>query len=218
MTTIFPISLTCPVCKGEFQSSEIGSCGFASKRTDFRPNYWGMNPVEYFYHLCPSCGFCGAKDFYKKEITDEKIKQRIKSLDALENPSLPQKIEQAMICLEILNDREVVQLNNFQLANSWINAYWWAKNRQQEQKFGKTVLSYLKKALSDDDLTENNTALANYLIAEINRRLGNTETATDYFNQVILLTQGVEDTKNLHNLAKQQKTDPQENIEKNDAN
>jgi len=48
MTTTYPIQLSCPVCETNFESTSIGSCGYASKRTDFLPNYWGLDPVPFF--------------------------------------------------------------------------------------------------------------------------------------------------------------------------
>jgi uncharacterized protein (DUF2225 family) len=215
MTTIFPISLRCPICETEFGSHEIGSCGFASKRTDFRPNYWGLNPVNYFYHLCPECGFCASKPLYESQITHEGVIQAIKQLGVLRESSLPMKLERAMVCLELLRDGEFIHSNNFDLANSWINAFWWAETKEQEHKFGKIVISYLKQAISEDELPDKDVAISKYLIAEINRRIGNTEEAVKYFDEVLSLIKDDTDSKFLYELTQQQKTHPQENMGSN---
>ena len=39
-----------------------------------------MNPVYYFYHLCPNCGFCATKELFKLEIDDKKLEEKIYEL------------------------------------------------------------------------------------------------------------------------------------------
>jgi uncharacterized protein (DUF2225 family) len=212
MTTLFPISLRCPICEIKFGSNEIGSCGFASKRTDFRPNYWGLNPVNYFYHLCPDCGFCASKSLFESQITHEGVIQAIKELGVLQESSLPMKLERAMVCLELLRDSGLIHRNNFDLANSWINVFWWAETKEQEHKFGEIVISYLKQAISEDNLSDEDVTISKYLIAEISRRIGNLDEAVNYFDEVISLIKDDTDSKFLYELALQQKMQPQENI------
>ncbi|MBD3230539.1 MAG: DUF2225 domain-containing protein [Candidatus Lokiarchaeota archaeon] len=117
MTTFYPIKLKCPVCKSIFESYELGSCGFASKRTDFRPNYWGANPVEYMYHLC-NCGFGSVISNFELEINDIDFIKKIEELGTLVDYSLSEKIERAMICLELLNEYGYINLNTLDLANN----------------------------------------------------------------------------------------------------
>ena len=108
MTTFSPISLACSVCNTIFESNEIGSCGFGSKRTDFRPNYWGFNPVIFFYHLCPNCGFCGPKSMFESKLDNAELRKKIDQLGPLSEFSLSQKLERAVICLQIMNDLEMI--------------------------------------------------------------------------------------------------------------
>lgn len=216
MTTLFPIDLNCPVCGKSFQSSEVGSCGFASKRTDFRPNYWGFNPVEYFYHLCPHCGFCGNGVDFKEEAAKQfKIQgfiDKINSLGPLEQNSLETKIERAMICLEAKIEFAIAKRNEYNLANAWLDAFWWASSPNQIEKCGKIVTDYFKQALEKNLVPEKDIPTVNYLIGEISRRIGKQDEALKFFDETISLSQNNEDLKNLYQLAVQQKTEPKENL------
>jgi tetratricopeptide (TPR) repeat protein len=74
------------------------------------------------------------------------------------------------------------------------------------------VISYLKQAISEDNLLDKDVTISKYLIAEISRRMGNREEAVNYFDEVISLIKNDTDSKFLYELALQQKTHPQENI------
>jgi uncharacterized protein (DUF2225 family) len=212
MTTFYPISLTCPVCDEIFTSNEIGSCGYGSKRTDFRPNYWGFNPVIYFYHLCPSCGFCARKKIFESKLDNQELREELNKIGPISEDSLSKKLERAIICLEIMNDLGITKKNNFELANSWLDPYWWAESNKEEIKFGKVVLNYFEKAFNEEQVPTDQIFAVKYLIAEINRRIGNAETANIIFDEVISLTENNKEQEFIHNLAIQQKTNPKENL------
>jgi uncharacterized protein (DUF2225 family) len=216
MTTFYPIELVCPVCETEFTSQEVGSCGHASKRTDFRPNYWGANPVSYFYHDCPECGFCGIKNYYKKQIESEEFKEEIKGIEPLKKDSnnsiLFSKIKRAMSCLEAMNEHQIININEFALANNWMNAFWWANNSEDLKNAGEIVLKYFAEAFQKGQVPENQILVVMYLRGEINRRMGNTEKAEKFFDRVLKLVKEHEDPNNIASLAEQQKNDPQEHL------
>ena len=136
MTTLHPIEIQCSLCEKTFESSEIGSCGYANRRTDFRPNYWGLNPVYYFYHLCPNCGFCAPKRMFEMDFDKNKmeLKQKVDELGLLDDNILSSKLERAVVCLEIANELGIVNVNELTLANNWIEPYWWALDEGEIQK------------------------------------------------------------------------------------
>lgn len=208
MTTIVPITLNCPACGKEFQSSVVGSCGYASKRTDFRPNYWGMNPVEYFYHLCPNCGFCSNETFFKSRIEDLSLLASLKRLGVLENPTVSEKLERACICNEMIDENASTPMTNWMKSNMWLYAFHWASGKEEEEKYGKKTLKFLVGALKDGSAEEEKVPFVQYLIGEINRRIGNVKKAMQYFNLVI-------DSKDekLSALARQQRDDPKDTLD-----
>lgn len=211
MTTFYPIKLKCPVCKNIFESYMMGSCGYASKRTDFRPNYWGSNPVELMYHLC-ACGFCSKKSYFELEINDADFIIKIEDLGSLTNCFLSEKIERAMICMELLNEFGYINLNTLDLANNWINAFWWSRNMDRIKKFGKIVLEYFQDAYENNLIEQDQLPTIRYLMVEINRRIGNIKNANELFDEVISDIKDNEDQENIYKLAFQQRYDPKENI------
>jgi hypothetical protein len=219
MTTTSPIQLSCPVCETEFESTSIASCGYASKRTDFRPNYWGLNPVPFFYHCCPSCGFCSTSSFFKRKIDNINFKKRMKNIAPLKQDfydmEISSRIERAMYCLEVMNEYNIINLNELELANNWINAFWWAKTTESQKRFGKIVLEYFAEAFKKKQVSENGILQILYLRGEINRRIGNKKEANEFFDQVIELAKKLPDPNNISSLAKQQKINPKENLPKN---
>ncbi len=212
MTTLFPITLICPICESSFTSSSVGSCGYASKRSDFRPNYWGWNPVEFFYHLCPHCGFCASESVYHSKVTNRVFQEEILTLGPLLDYSLEKKLERAFICMEKMNDFRLISLDEFNLANNWIEAFWWASKPDQAAKIGKIVLSYFHKAFEKALIPAKQIFVIQYLMGEIHRRLGHEKEATELFDEVISSTKGSTEFKWIHDLALRQKEHPEENL------
>ncbi|GAG88360.1 unnamed protein product [marine sediment metagenome] len=212
MTTFSQIRLVCSICEKSFKSNSIASCGFASKRTDFRPNYWGFNPVEYFVHLCPNCGFCSPKQLFDSKIENDDAIIEILEIDTVQVYDLPHKLERGVLCLEILNKFGIADRNEFELGDSWLYPYWWATSPNEERKFGEKVLKYFEVAFEKGQIPSDQFYSILYLMGEINRRIGKVEEANMYFDEVISLTENREDLENIRNLAIQQKTDPKENI------
>jgi uncharacterized protein (DUF2225 family) len=213
MTTLVPIELKCSVCEKTFESSEIGSCGFANKRTDLRPNYWGFNPVYYFYHLCPHCGFCASKSVFEMNFDKTEIKHKMDELGPLKNDILSKKLERAIVCLEIANELGIANVNDLTLANNWIEPYWWAEKEGEIKKFGKIALRYFYRAFEKNQVLADQIISTKYLMGEINRRIGNIEKAIELFDEVLSLAENDNELKDLYNLALQQKTAPKDNIE-----
>ena len=203
MTTLHPIELKCSVCEKTFESREIGSCGFANRRRDFRPNYWGFNPVYYFYHLCPHCDFCAPKSVFEMNFDKTEIKQKMDELGPLKNDNLSKKLERAMVCLEIANELGIANVNDLTLANNWIEPYWWAEKEGEIKKFGKIALQYFYRAFEKDQVPADQIISTKYLMGEINRRIGNIEKAIELFDEVLSLAESDKELKDIYNLALQ---------------
>ncbi|MBU1879491.1 MAG: DUF2225 domain-containing protein, partial [Chloroflexi bacterium] len=71
MTTIREQTITCPACATSFKVHVVGSCGYAGKDTDLRPQYWGLDPLPLFVHTCPRCLFSGYGAHFEAPVSDE---------------------------------------------------------------------------------------------------------------------------------------------------
>jgi len=146
------------------------------------------------------------------EEISEKVKNEIFRLGPLEEHTLPQKLERACQTLEILNRFGIVESNEYELAESWLNPFWWSTSIEEEKRFGEIVLKYYEIAFDKGQIPSDYFYNLLYLLGEINRRIGNIEKANKYFDEVISLTKNREDLKDTRNLAIQQKEDPKENV------
>ena len=210
----YPIELQCAICDKTFESLEIVSCGYADKRTDFRPNYWGFNPVFFFYHLCPHCGFCAPKRVFEMDFDNEKaeLKQKVEQLGLIDEKNLSMKLERAMLCFELANELRIIKLNDLTLANNWIEPYWWADEEEDIKKYGEIALGYFYSAYKKNQVPDDQIIRTKYLMGEINRRIGNIKKAIELFDEVLSLAENDNELTDIYNLALQQKTDPKENI------
>jgi uncharacterized protein (DUF2225 family) len=213
MMTLFPINLTCPVCGSQFESQEIGSCGFASKRTDFRPNYWGLNPTEYFFHLCPNCGFCAGKSNFEETINNPEFKQKMDRVGSLKEVKPSNKLAQAAKCLEAMHECHLQELTDLKLGETWILAYWWSENPKDEAIYGDFALAYFKKAFQTETVPEEEIPTITYLMGEINRRLGRKAEASTFFDKALILAGKKKESQFIAKMVKQQKESPKDDLD-----
>ena len=126
--------------------------------------------------------------------------------------SLAEKIERAMVCLEAMKKFGLEDINESELANNWINAFWWAHLSDDIKKYGQIVLDYFEKAFNKDLIPKDQVPTLKYLMGEIHRRIGNKDNANKLFDKSISLTKKKRKLKWLYKLAVQQKTNPKANM------
>jgi hypothetical protein len=149
---------------------------------------------------------------FDAKLENAELRKRIDELNPLSEDSLSKKLERAMICLEIMNELELTEKDDFALANNWIDPYWWAESVEEEKRFGAIVLDYFEKALSKGQVPSDQFFAIKYLMAEINRRMGNSDNANKIFDDVIYLTENDKEQEVIHNLAVQQRNNPKDNL------
>jgi len=180
------------------------------KGTDFRPIYNGA-PIEgMLFHICPNCGFCGRGRLFAMSFDNPELLADVKSLMPIDESSLGHKIKRAMECLELLLNYGVLNLNQWELANEWLNAYWWAETPEQEQNAGHVVIGYFETALRRNLVPPDKILGIKYLIGEIHRRIGEKDAANAFFDEVIQEFERRGNRGKLYDLAVQQKNNPEE--------
>ena len=77
MTLPVPISLKCPCCKTKFEGLDVMISSTFGSSTDLRQISGGSDPMYMSVHTCPSCGYTGYDDAFKRKRIDPTLKERI---------------------------------------------------------------------------------------------------------------------------------------------
>ena len=188
MTTVFQQHFVCGCCRYAFDDAVIGSCGYASKDSDFRPNYWGMNPLPYFIHSCPRCGYTaydigsippagvqgwllkGGMQFVLTQL-ETSIRQEAQRYG---NESGWQKYLQAVLCAEQANS------DALKIADLFLHMAWTARSEEAflaERYAQQRALHYFRQAFEAELVPGDLQPEVLYLIGELYRRLSEFEQA-----------------------------------------
>ncbi|SDG46812.1 hypothetical protein SAMN04244560_02406 [Thermoanaerobacter thermohydrosulfuricus] len=184
----------CPVCKKEFTYTKVRSSQLKveERERDFYTKYKdGINPFFYEVIVCPNCGYAALESEFDR-ITNDK-KEKILSLVTAKwvkrefsGERTPQKALEAYLlalyCSQIKEDKPIVFAKTC-LRIAWI--YRILNDKVNEEKYLKYALDSYIKAYSGSDIYEEEEVLLIYMIAELNRMLGNREEALKWYNKVI---------------------------------
>jgi uncharacterized protein (DUF2225 family) len=186
MTTIQPYGFTCPQCGNHFESQIVISTNSMGRlHSDLYREASGAQPVCYFVHTCPGCGYTG----YEGDFQPQEFGPLFKGLLA---QSVTPEVE----------DRKIDTNGNFYLAAlcaEWRGAppsvlariyhmgAWCCRMRGdgEKEKFylGKAA-EFFEVALAKAGAPEENVAMFTYLLGDIYRRLGEAEKAKSYYGRV----------------------------------
>lgn len=141
---------------------------------------------EELINTCPKCHFSGYIDDFKEKISEEdkiKIKQYLTKFDKI-------KIDDAKQCLIAGEIKELQKKSNKEIAFCYVTGSYLLRENSKQIEFRKELQSkakdYLISALDKNEY-EDKTVIANinYLIAEMERRIGNFEEAIKYYDLAI---------------------------------
>ncbi|MHA1229144.1 MAG: DUF2225 domain-containing protein [Candidatus Helarchaeota archaeon] len=183
MTTIALDNFKCPICDHEFEAYVLASFSVCTQRTDFRPNYGGLTPVKFQIKVCPKCGFSAENYFYDSEIENSEFKTKIKEeFKPVKNYddgdySLEEKLERVIKCYKLMKLYNIGKIDDYYMGNLYLTAYYWIRNREKVMKYGELAIKKFQDALKSPLLKEEEIWRLRYLIAEINRRIGNIDEA-----------------------------------------
>jgi uncharacterized protein (DUF2225 family) len=212
------LPLTCPVCNFFFITWEVKSFGYETRRTDFRPNYSGDNPMELFYHMCTRCRFCADQEYFSLDIEWGKRKPLEDGLAVLYKEfgpdigkSLSAKLLYGALVGDLLQSLDLIDEPLHDRTMSYVQSFWWSREEEQT-KYGDAALIKLKDTAHALDKASEDYLYTLYMIGEISRRIGRMSDAHLYFEKLQSLRPERENDSNrfLFDLAKQQMTDPQD--------
>jgi hypothetical protein len=225
-TKVETLPLECPVCGCFFFSWELKSFGYENRRTDFRPQYTGDNPMKSYYHLCPECKFCAEQDYYRLELTEDQkrmLKERLGELFRKHGKSMTRSLaarcHYSALVAELLQNMGLIYELPFDRAQSFVQPFWWSEPEEME-KYGELALQKLQDAMNEIDEGSEDTLYIHYMLGEISRRLGRPEDSRRIFDRFLGLRgkRQNESNKFLFDLAEQQMNDPKDELPEESLN
>ncbi|MDY6988909.1 MAG: DUF2225 domain-containing protein [Thermodesulfobacteriota bacterium] len=210
MTRLESRKLRCPCCKRRFKTSVLLSWNtLGPVSTDLRGRAVGTEPLPFAIHTCPSCGYSGDECDFGWERVDSRLKafirERLTPL-AIDLEAFPgRRFEFAAWIAEWRGDPHLY------VGLCFLRAAWcWADNKKEtEEKYCRRMaIEYFECALVLDEVTENDVAVVNYLVAENYRRIGKEKKALAWYNSAIEAAGDDGEKKWLIRLARRQKAEP----------
>ena len=196
VSLIYIKELTCPVC-GKVISLPVAKSSYARikrRDTDFYIEYEKINPYFYDIWLCTECGYAALKKDFEniKRSNIEIIKQTIsKRWVARKYPDIYdvniaiERFKMALLNYCAINSKDSQQ-GYVCLKLSWM--YRLKGDAENEKSFQQRALISFGNAYSKENfpLFGMDKPTVQYLIGELNRRLGNTEDAMRWLGEVIV--------------------------------
>lgn len=192
--SLYNKTLTCPACKKTIEVTKVKSkaCSVSSHDTDFFVIYKGINPMFYDAWVCEFCGYAALSErFEKLGIKDViKVKEAItafwKSRKFAGERTVDNALEAYKLALYNLIKTGGAP-SDFAKVN--IRLAWLYRIKQDEKE-----IDFLKSALINytESYNKENFPIGKfdectcmYMIAELNRRVGNYNEAITWFNKLI---------------------------------
>ena len=172
MTTILDLVVLCPDCHEAFVTHALGSYGNAGQDTDFRPHYWGLNPLPFMVHECPNCSFVAP---------DDRFDSSDASSDGLPRDPAGPGADRLARAARSMRDTEA---SAEEVAWLFLRAAWCARidgDAADERMNMTEAAQSFEMALEGEEIGANNTAAATYLVGELHRRCGDFARALSWF-------------------------------------
>lgn len=187
-------SITCPVCGKKIEVTRVKSrsCIVSSRDTDFCVYYKTVNPMFYDAWVCEFCGYAAQSDRFE-EISSRDAEKVIKEISprwkkrSFTGVRSPEKALEAFK-LALYNvqtiDSRPSDFAKICLRIAWI--YRMLKD-EREKKFLEHALHFYYEVYEKEELPvgKMDEFTCMYMIAELNRRIGNYDEAIKWFNRLI---------------------------------
>ena len=175
---------TCGFCGQTFKDKIIWSTNVMEQDVEFRPYAMGVDPLPYYVHTCPHCGYANTGD--QVELSDQE-KAEIGKFLAAYRQSHGDQVGQAGKYEVLANIYLIRKMPADKIAYAYQRAAWLADDSRDEvaaRKFRTATLEYLTKALEKSQIEAKMVPNLTYLAGELNRRLGRFDEALQWFARV----------------------------------
>ncbi|WP_058486433.1 DUF2225 domain-containing protein [Defluviitalea phaphyphila] len=192
---LYEKNVECPVCGNKFKAIEVKQKAYVVdyRDSDFCVHYKNINPLLYDVWICQLCGYASLKrtfsdmsfkraELIKKYITTKWVAKE--SEKVIDYESAIKRFKLALISAQI-SKAKASEIASICLKIAWI--YRFMDNVENEKQFlqyaiDKYTEAYLQESFPVENLDK---TTAEYLIGELNRRVGNLEEAVTWFNKVM---------------------------------
>lgn len=190
---LYNSTIPCPVCSQPFEATKVrrGSYRATGQDSDFAAHYEGLNPIFYAVFVCPHCGYAALQNSFanvgpkEKLIITQKITPHWKPKNYGGERTLDSALDTFKLALYVL---QLCNAKSSEIAAICIRIAWiyrW-KGDPRETEFLKYALEYYCEAYQTEDLPIGKLDGPHciYLIAELHRKTGNIEEATQWFSRL----------------------------------
>ena len=217
--SLYNKSVVCPVCQKKIEVTRVKSknCIVASRDTDFCVYYESVNPIFYDVWVCGNCGYAAQgerfEDISERDVKaiKEGITKRWKSRSFTGERDIDKALEAFKLALYNLSkmDAKPIDFAKVCLRIAWIYRM---KKDERETEFLKYALRYYKETYENErfPVGKLDEYTCMYMIAELERRVGNYNDAVVWFNKVISSPEArrnkllIENARDQYHLTKEQ--------------
>lgn len=210
--SIYNKTLTCPACEKTIEVTKVKSkaCIISSQDTDLFVVYKDINPMFYDAWVCKFCGYAALSEkFEDLGFNDaKKVKESIsafwKSREFTGERSVEHALEAYKLALYNLIKIEGAP-SDFAKVNIRIAWLYRIKQDEKEMNFIKSALRYYTESYNTEKFPVGklDECTCMYMIAELNRRIGNYQEAKFWFSKLINSPEAKDNKKLLENARNQ---------------
>jgi uncharacterized protein len=208
VTTFLTEEATCPICDTPMKVNHLTSTNtFGGQETDFRQHAAGFDPLYIVMNTCPTCGYSDFSEFFSKpRPLSDTVKQQIREhLGPVEDRAMGY-----VYAARIAGWRGAPPL---EIANLYQRAAWCCadqNDREGESTYRLAAIEHFEQALAQNQLANNPPAVMMYLVGELYRRVGQTDTAREWFDKVLAADNLGDELAWVKTTAQQQRDDPKD--------
>jgi uncharacterized protein (DUF2225 family) len=205
-------NVTCPVCEKKIEVTKVKSrsCIVSSRDTDFCVYYKTVNPMFYDAWVCEFCGYAAQSERFE-EISSKNVEKIIKEI----TPRWKKRDFTGVRDIEKAKEAFKLALYNVQTIDSRPSDYakvclriaWLYRilKDEREEKFLKHALKFYYEIYEKEELPvgKMDKFTCMYMIAELNRRVGNYEEAIKWFSRLVS-SQEARENKVIMEMAREQ--------------
>jgi uncharacterized protein (DUF2225 family) len=190
MTTIFPISLECPVCQAEVSGYQVGSTNTFGKCTsDLYQFAAGAQSIQFGVNVCSACGFSAEICDFSSVGIDALVADRIRSgifQESQESGLVQSRRYEHAARIADWRGFPDLRIGDLYLKAAWCLAHLEeASDVERESMLRAQVAKYFSQALDAGAVPRRERLAIIYLIGEQFRRNGNEREAARWFDRIV---------------------------------